>query len=145
MTARLHKLGLAALLLAVAPAVAAQDDADVAARRGVLERQQQSESFALQLRQSQQLNGLAPTDPARQRLEILQLEQRQQQEALQQQQRGQLSLGRSEAAMRRDRETQLSGFHAQAPTWGPVLAPKPVPATPTLAPRPASGWTPTLP
>ena len=53
---------LALTTLAIHDACWAESDAELAARRGVLERNQQSERFFLELRQSQQWIGAAPAD-----------------------------------------------------------------------------------
>ena len=131
---------LALTTLAIHDTCWAESDAELAARRGVLERNQQSERFSLELRQSQQWIGAAPAD--RQALEALQLRQRQDQQQLQAQQQQRVPQT-SEAILQRERDAQSLRFRAESPAWGPTLASPP--STPSLSARPASPWTPTVP
>ena len=78
--AQLLVLALAAP--AALPPARAQDEAAISARRSVIERDQQSESFSLRLRQSESEAKLPAGSPSRRALEALHLEQRQRQEAL---------------------------------------------------------------
>jgi hypothetical protein len=138
--ARLLALLFPLSMTTLATASAAETDAELAARRGVLERNQQSERFSLELRQSQQGIGTAPAD--RQALEALQLRQRQEQDQLQAQQQQRLPQT-SNALLQRERDAQSLRFRSETPTWGPVLeAPRP---TPSLIARPSAPWSPTLP
>lgn len=71
---------LAPIILALAAPVAAQDDD---AQRELIRRQQQSDTFSQQLRQSQEMLRVPPGDQdARRRMESKHLEQRQQLEKL---------------------------------------------------------------
>jgi hypothetical protein len=135
----LPALLLAALAATGLPAVAQQTDAEIAARRGVLERQQQSETFALEVMQSQRRLA-QPAPPAfylRQRLEEDELHQSQLRRAM--------SSSSSEAdasAFERERRALAARFASETPTWGPVLeAPRRWTPTVERAPR---AWTPTL-
>jgi hypothetical protein len=114
----------------------AQSDAEAAARRGALERQQQSETFSLQLQHSQQKLQLRPESGERLDLDALHLEQQHRQEMLQQEQLRQLtpaSPGYDEARSERQRRAQSFEFGTQVPSWGPRLD-GPRRWTPTLDP-----------
>src|SRR3954464_11606757 len=124
------------------PAVAGAQE-ELAHQRASLERQQQSDRFALELRQSQQQLGAPAYGPERQALDALDLQQQQEQERLQQDQRRRAA-GRSASSLAAERASQQVLFDRQIPAWGPSLAPAAPPRwTPTLEPVP-SGWTPTL-
>ncbi len=125
---------LRAILLAVALVAAfplrAQDDAERATQRALIEREQQSELFSLQLQQSQRrLDAGRVNGPA---LHALQLEQRQQRDLLDQQalQQPTGSPAYDRARNERERAAQQLRFSAQTPAWGPALQPR--------------HWTPTL-
>jgi hypothetical protein len=129
------------VLLAALPAHAQANDAEAAARRAVLERQQQSDAFSLQLQQSQRRfqsplgTPSAPSDAA-------DLEQRLEQDRLHAWQRLRLALpGAAESAFELERRALM--FRATGiPTWGPTLAPAER-WTPT-AERPRRSWAPTI-
>ncbi len=125
----LRTLLLAFALLAAFP-LRAQDDAQRATQRALIEREQQSEFFSLQLQQSQRrLDAGGVNGPA---LDALQLEQRQQRALLDQQQLRQItgSPAYDRARNERDRAALQLRFSSQTPAWGPVLEPR--------------HWTPTL-
>ena len=95
-------IAVPALFTFASPAIAQQEDGTQQEMlRSSIERQQQSDAFALQLRQNQQLLEAAPDN--RQALESLQLRQRQQFDDLNERQRAEL------------RATE------NTPTWGPRL------------------------
>lgn len=124
----LRAILLAVTLLAAFPLRA--EDAQRAAQRALVEREQQSELFSLQLQQSQRrLDSARVNGPA---LEALELEQRQQRDLLDQQALQQMtgSPAYDRARNERDRAAQQLRFSAQTPAWGPVLQPR--------------HWTPTL-
>jgi hypothetical protein len=127
-------LAVAATTAATGPAIA-QADAELAAQRGSLEREQQSESFALQLRQSQ-LDLRYPASDGRS------LNERQEQQILQDEQLRRLP-HEGTAAMARERQAQQFAFGARPPAWGPSLG-APHKWAPTLEPGPRQ-WTPGLP
>ncbi len=135
---------LAALCASASPFAAAQSDAQRAARHALLERDQQSEAFSLQLQQSQQKLNLSPGD--RRAADALHLEQQHRMDALDQEQLRQLvrPLNYNEARMERDRRAQRFEFAAQ-PSWGPRLEPLPLNRWSPSAEPPPRDWTPTLP
>ena len=94
----------AVLVLCVGPA-GAQDSPEDLARRALLERQQQSDAFARQLRQSQELLGV----PAAQR------------PALERAQAAQRIEGENLDARQRESLRTLEQAAGGSPTWGPVL------------------------
>jgi hypothetical protein len=97
---------LAVLLLLLPLAAAGQEEHELAARRAILERDQQSAAFALQLRQSQA--GVAPD---------LAWWQQRQQEALH---AGPLARPLQPELAERERRAQALRF-GREPSWGPVL------------------------
>jgi hypothetical protein len=126
------------VMLALA-ATAAHGQDEAASRRASLERQQQSDAFALELRQSQQKLNAGPFGDG---LDALHLEQRHEQERLQQDQRRRIAT-QDEGRLAIERASQQMAFERQMPTWGPTLAPGPSRWTPTLE-RPSTKWTPTI-
>ncbi len=124
------KLALLAVALLAAPPVRAQQDLEAAARRSLIEREQQSELFALRLRQLQQNLKAGPVNgPA---LDALQLEQRQREEVMDQEAQRSISgiPGYERARAESDRAALQLRFSLQTPAWGPQLQ--------------ARHWTPTL-
>jgi hypothetical protein len=130
---RFRRLLLFLLTLVLAAPLHAQEDAT---RRALLERDQQSQRFSLELWQSQQ--RLRDNSPA---LERQQLNQRLQADRLDQQQLTRLPQ-ETDGALSYERRSQRFGFEGQAPRWGPVLNAAKT-WSPTLEPPPRP-WTPTL-
>ena len=136
-----------ALLLCSGMAAAQAPSADV--QRALLQRQQQSEQFSLQLRQSQSILGLPAAE--RQKLDASHLQQRQAQEQLHDAQQQQTVLAPeasragAEQRFERERRAQDLGFEAP-PQRGRADPEAGVRWTPTLEERPSAGvtWTPTL-
>jgi hypothetical protein len=144
MTVLAPALGLA-VLLAADPGYA-QEDAQIAARRALVERDQQSEAFTLQLRQSQQRARLPPGGADSAALEELHLEQQRRQQTLHQDQLRRLSQPQDVPAalererFARERRAQALEFELEGRTAVPEA---PRRWTPTLEP-PQRSWTPTL-
>jgi hypothetical protein len=121
------------------PLAAAQEAHELAARRATIERDQQSASFALQLRQSQEGMDYGAA-----------LWQRLRQENLHGHQLAHASQPAARDIAERDRRAQDLAFRGER-SWGPVLTPQPQPGngvpasrwSPTLEPAPRA-WTPTL-
>jgi hypothetical protein len=134
---------IAALSMALAAPCAGHAGPQEAARRALIERDQQSALFSLQLQQSQQRIDLPAGSPAQAERDRLNLEQQQAQQRLGEQQLRQLtrSPGYDRARIERERRAQQLQFGT--PSWGPKLEPSPH-WTPTLEPTPPPGWTPTL-
>ena len=132
---------LPGLLCSSLPA-GAQHDPGVAARRALVEREQQSEMFSLQLRQSQQKAPLGADE--RRSLDALHREQLHRLELLGQDElRQTTSLPGYDLARRQsDRQARLLQSGSQAPAWGPRLQ-SARHWTPS-AERPERPWTPTL-
>ena len=115
-------------------------DAEIAARRGVLERQQQSEEFSLRLQQSQRRLQAPPG--VRAARDSAELEQLLEQDRLHQSQLLRSPLpGVSDQTFERERRAQALSSSG-IPTWGPTLAPVDR-WTPTLE-KPRRRWTPTI-
>ena len=139
---------IALVLLACSGAAAAQAPR-LEAQRAVLERQQQSDSFSLQLRQSQSLIGVPGAE--RQRLDAVYLQQRQDQDQLHDAQQRQAveqpKASRVGAVERfeRERRAQDAGFETP-PQRGRGDADAGVRWTPTLEEHSPDGvsWAPTL-
>lgn len=149
-------LGLAVLMALGSVPSHSQPDPEIAARRAVIERDQQSDAFSLQLRQSQERARLAPRSLQSDAVEVLHREQRARQQALHQEQLRQLSQPRpaggpeARAGERehfaRERRAQALEFEAEersavieAPRrWTPTLEPAPRAWTPTLDGSPAT-------
>jgi hypothetical protein len=138
---------LIAASLSAASMASAEEPYELAARRAVLERDQQSAAFALRLRQSQEELALPPGSTETVSLKARHLRQRQSADALAERQQGELMSsadtppGYPEARFERERRAQRFGFEARKATRQPVSeAPKRW--APTLE-RPRS-WTPTL-
>ena len=134
-------LMLSALLGSSLPAPA-QQDPGIAARRALIEREQQSQIFSLQLQQSQ--HKLALSAEERMSLDALHLEQLHRLELLGQDELRQMTSlpGYDLARRQSDRQASLLQFGSQAPAWGPRLE-SPRHWTPS-AERPPRPWTPTL-
>jgi hypothetical protein len=140
---------LALVALVALPAMTAAQAPSPAAERALLQRQQQSDRFSLQLRQSQSVLGLPAA--VRQGLDARYLEQRQGQEQSHDEQLRQLTQEpralRAGAAERyeRERRAQDLGFETP-PQRGRADPDAGVRWTPTLEERSADGvsWTPTL-
>jgi hypothetical protein len=143
-------LARAVLVLLFCSGTAAAQAPSIEVERALLQRQQQSEQFSLQLRQSQSLLGLPAAE--RRKLDATYLRERQAQERLHDAQQAQAAqeaeAGRAGAAERFEREqrAQDSGLgvvrqagsadYEVTPSWTPTLEPRrPVPWTPTLEPR----------
>jgi hypothetical protein len=138
------RLLIAAVLLCSSLPARAQHDPEIAARRALIEREQQSETFSLQLRQSQQKLNLSADSAGRVALDALHLEQLHRQELLGQDELRQLTplSGYDRARRENARNAQSLQFGREAPAWGPSLE-APSRWTPSLE-RPAHPWTPTL-
>lgn len=121
----------------------AQDDTANAARRALIEREQQSATFSLQLRQSQQKLGLGADSAARLTLDALHLDQLHRFELLGQQELQQITPfpGYDRARRQSERSALLLQFQTETPAWGPRLEQDHW--TPS-AERPKPRWTPTL-
>jgi hypothetical protein len=138
-----------ALVLALWPALAAAQAPSLEAERAVLQREQQSDRFSLQLRQSQSVVGLPV--PERQKLDAAYLQQRQAQEQshdAQLRQAIQEPEGtRAGAVLRSERERRVQdlGFEV-SPQRGRGDPDAGVRWTPTLIEHAADGvsWAPTL-
>lgn len=133
--------------LSAASMASAEEPYELAARRAVLERDQQSAAFALRLGQSQDELVLPPDSTETMSLKVLHLRQRQSADALAERQQAELMNsadappGYPEARFERERRAQRLGFEARKSARQPVLeAPKRW--APTLE-RPRS-WAPTL-
>jgi hypothetical protein len=131
----------AAVLLLVATlgncaAFAASPEADV--NRALLERQQQSDEFALRLRQSQR--GLQAAPAERADLDALFLQQRQQQQQLHDQQlqeAGRVDSAGQGGALSQRQERERRAFEQRPAQWGPKLyRPDPVLTPPPLVNTP---------
>jgi hypothetical protein len=114
------KLLMALLIMLLPPAVSAQEEHELAARRGVMERDQQSAEFALRLRQSQQQMDLETAISQLRRQQVLHDGQL----------RRPAQPGDSDTA-ERERRAQSQRFQAER-SWGAVLE------------EPRRRWTPTL-
>jgi len=141
------KAAAAALLLV--PALALAQKPSVETDRALLQRQQQSDQFSLQLRQSQSL--ISAPDAERRRLDVLYLEQRQAQQRLQDtQQRDALqqpAAQRAGAVERFERERRAQDLGSETPPQRGRGDPDAgVRWTPTLEDRVPGGvtWAPTL-
>jgi hypothetical protein len=140
---------LAAVALLGLPAMAAAQAPSLEAERALLQRQQQSDQFSLQLRQSQSVLGLPAAE--RRKLEARYIEQRQAQEQSYDAQLRQVTqepeavrAGASER-YERERRAQDLGFDTP-PRRGRADPDAGVRWTPTLEERSADdvSWTPTL-
>jgi hypothetical protein len=129
-------------VLSAGPSLAQTTEAEIAARRAVLERQQQSEEFSLQLDQSQRRLRLPAQGPERAAIDAADLEQVLEQQRLHESQQLRSTLpGASASAY--DLERRAQAFNGNAiPVWGPALAPAQR-WTPT-AEKPRPAWTPTM-
>jgi hypothetical protein len=139
----------AVVALLFLPGLAQAQAPPIDVERAVLQRQQQSDRFSLQLRQSQSILGTPAA--ARQKLDASYLEQRQAQEQLHDAQLRQTvqdpEASRAGAAQRfeRERRAQDLGFESP-PRRGHADSDAGVRWTPTLEDRSSEGvsWTPTL-
>jgi hypothetical protein len=135
-------LGFALCVLSLAQCFAQMTDAQIAASRAVLERQQQSEEFSLQLQQSQRRLQLPPRGPERAAVDAADLEQILEQQQLHDSQQLRSTLPGASASVfeleRRAGALTPNGI----PVWGPTLAPARR-WTPT-AEKPRPAWTPTM-
>jgi hypothetical protein len=139
----------AALPLFLFPALAAAQTPSPEVQRALLQRQQQSEQFSLQLRQSQSVLALPAAE--QQKLDPSYLQQRQAQEQMHDAQQRQAiqepEASRAGAAERfeRERRAQDAGFEVP-PQRGRPDPDAGVRWTPTLEEHPSDGvsWTPTL-
>ena len=131
-------------LLTCSAAASAQDENALAARRALIEREQQSAIFSLQLQQSQQKLGLGADSAARLSLDALHLDQLHRFELLGQQDLQQLTPfpGYDRARRESERNALLLRFQTQAPAWGPRME-RLRHWTPS-AEMPKRRWTPTL-
>jgi hypothetical protein len=138
------RLLIAAVLLCSSLPARSQHDPEIAVRRALIEREQLSETFSLQLRQSQQKLNLSADSAGRVALDALHLEQLHRQELLGQDELRQLTplSGYDRARRENARHAQSLQFGWEAPAWGPSLE-APSHWTPSLE-RPAHPWTPTL-
>jgi hypothetical protein len=137
------------IALVLLPGLALAQAPPVPVERAVLQRQQQSDQFSLQLRQSQSVLGMPAAE--RQKLDAAYLEQRQAQEQLHDAQLRQAvqdpEASRTGAAQRfeRERRGQDLGFETP-PQRGRADPDAGVRWTPTLEDRSSEGvsWAPTL-
>ena len=131
-------------ILTCSAAARAQDENALAAHRALIEREQRSAVFSLQLQQSQQSLGLAADSGAHLALDALHLEQLHRFELLGQQdlQRMTPFPGYDRARRESERSALLLRFQTQAPAWGPRLE-RAEHWTPSTE-RPKRPWAPTL-
>jgi hypothetical protein len=146
--------GALAAALLLAPTVAAAQAPSPETGRALLQRQQQSDRFSLELRQSQSLVGLPAAE--RRKLDAFYRDQRREQERLHDAQLRQAAQEpetmRAGAAERHERERRVqdAGFETPPQSSDRVVGrPDPdagVRWTPTLEERPSGGvsWAPTL-